>query len=371
MHHNRKILQLALFGLIILGFSILALAGSRSLPAKTTKAKRTTTAHAYKGPYPYHSKQFTQFVSESFACSGSGCSSDFYKWMDKAYKDAHYPLTNNANLALNDALTIKRIELSRITNKAKRANAEVELGARTHRLIKKTIAHFSLDRGFEFCNVVKYGERQCFLQSVLIASLLQRMGVDAGVAMVYKNIQGQETNNGHAVTLVKLSNGQDIIVDASEQEPFARQRGLFSGASDYKYINPVYEKNSDRINYFTSASGGGKIDTAHLKPLDVTFLRSQFWFYRGERARGGLLASVKTRNGLAESAKALETSIRICPKNPLSVFVLGRVYRMQGNDGQARVLFERAYKLYKGFGWVPAGPKEYVALGRSVAHRPR
>ncbi len=185
--------------------------------------------------------------------------------------------------------------------------------------------------------------------------------------MVYKNIQGQETNNGHAVTLLKLSDGQDIVVDASEPEPFVRHKGLFGGSVSYKYVDPVYDRNSDRIAYYVNASRGTRISPAHLMPLDIDFLRSQFWFYRGERAPGGLLASVKTKEGLAESARALETSVRICPNNPLAEFSLGRVYRMQGNYQQARVSFENAYKLYQKYGWIPAGPKEYVELSRSEA----
>ena len=307
-------------------------------------------------------------MSESCAYVGSGSPEDFYKWFESAYQQTRFPIGSNPGLGLVDALNAEKQELGRISDRSERADAEAELGARVHRLIKRTITHFSLDRGFEFRNVIKYSERQCFLQSVLIAGLLQRAGVNAGVAMVYKNIQGQETNNGHAVTLVKLSDGQDIIVDASEPEPYARHKGIFGGSVSYRYIDPVYEKNSDRIDYYVAASRGTRISPAHLMPLDIDFLRSQFWFYRGERAPGGLLASVKTKEGLAESARALETSVRICPRNPLAEFALGRVYRMQGSSEQARVSFESAYKLYQKFGWIPAGPKEYLELSRSEAH---
>ena len=66
------------------------------------------------------------------------------------------------------------------------------------------------------CRAARSGQRQCFLQSVLIAGLLQRMGISAGVAMVYRNPRGEESNNGHAVTLVKLPDGDDLVADAAE-----------------------------------------------------------------------------------------------------------------------------------------------------------
>ena len=62
---------------------------------------------------------------------------------------------------------------------------------------------------------------------MIIAGLAQDMGVNAGVVMVYKNIEGAPTNNGHAVALFKLAEGKDIIVDASDPIPFVEQKGLF------------------------------------------------------------------------------------------------------------------------------------------------
>jgi hypothetical protein len=236
------------------------------------------------------------------------------------------------------------------------------LGAWLHRMVKSTIPRFSLDRGFEFCSVVRYGERQCFLQAVLIAGLLQRSGVRAGVAMVYRNLHGQETNNGHAVTLVRLSDGRDLIVDASDPEPFARQQGLYVRAGGYRYVDPVYEGRTGRIASYRTVPEKGKLSPAQVRTLDLAFIRSQFWYYRGERREGGLLSRAKTPAGLAAAAADLRKSVSLCPRNPLAVYMLGRVYHAQGKAEEAHRLFERAHRLYAAAGWVPAGPRQYLAL---------
>jgi hypothetical protein len=233
-----------------------------------------------------------------------------------------------------------------------------------HRVVKGTIPRFSLDRGFEFCNVVRYGERQCFLQAVLIAGLLQRMGVPAGIAMVYRNIQGQETNNGHAVTLVRLADGRDLIVDASDPEPFARQQGLFVRVNDYQYADPIYEGASGKIVAYRSVPGRARLAPRQVRTLDLPFIRSQFAYYRGERRTGGLLARAKTRSGLAAAEKDLRTSVAFCPRNPLAVYMLGRARLAQGRTQDARPILQRAHDLYARFGWVPPGPRQYLAAAR-------
>jgi hypothetical protein len=44
--------------------------------------------------------------------------------------------------------------------------------------------------------------------------------------------------------------------------------------------------------------------------------------------------------------------------------MLGRVYLWQGRVGEARELLERACTLYARYGWVPGGPREYLALAK-------
>ncbi|MCE5197414.1 hypothetical protein LLG39_00380, partial [bacterium] len=232
--------------------------------------------------YPYHGVQFDKFVDQSFAYSGPSEPKRFYDWMDRAYRETRSRIPGNKSLLLGDFLASRRALLTATKDPAKKSATEIEVSANVHKLIKAMIPRFSLDRGFEFRNVVKYGERQCFLQSVLIAGMLQRMGMNAGVAMVYRNITGQPTNNGHAITLLKLPDGKSIIVDASEPEPFARHQGLFVRTRGYQYVDPVYVKKSDMISFYRASGRIEKINTDRVHGLDLSFLDSQFWFYRGE-----------------------------------------------------------------------------------------
>src|SRR5262249_37901085 len=161
--------------------------------------------------------------------------------------------------------------LSAIQDPSRRAAEITKTGAWVHKLIKSMIPRFSLDRGFEFKNVVHYGERQCFLQSVLVAGLMQSMGVDAGVAMVSRNIQNTETNSGHAVCLVKLPDSTDIIVDCSDPTPFAEQKGLYVRAPRYKYVLPVYGEHSE-IRAYHAASDRADVPVGEVRTLDAGFL---------------------------------------------------------------------------------------------------
>jgi hypothetical protein len=285
--------------------------------------------------------------------------------MEKAYARCPRRLPGTEGLALGPALQAEKATLSRVSEAERRAEAEQNICAKLHRIVKKVIPRFSLDRGFEFRNVVRLGERQCFLQAVLIAGLLQRMGIDAGVVMVYRNPHGAASNNGHAVTLVKLAGGHDLLVDASEPEPFPHHRGLFVRKGAYRYVEPAYDTGTDRIVSYRSTAGGERIDPARLRMLDYGFIRSQFWYYRGERAEGALLSAHRTKTGLGAAARALRRSVSLCPENSLSTYMLGRVYLANGKSEKARGLFAQAYRLYSRFGWVPAGPKQYLGLAGS------
>jgi tetratricopeptide (TPR) repeat protein len=317
--------------------------------------------------YPYGSDQFSRLVAESYKEGGAGDPRGFYLWMDSAYARSRCRYPGKEAMGLEDALTSAKGDLDRLGNRGEKARAEIKLSEWVHRLVKTVIPRFSLDRGFEFCNVPRYGERQCFLQSVLIAGLLQRAGMDAGIAMVYRNTRGEETNNGHAVALLKLPTGEDIIVDASDKEPFARQTGLFVRSPDYIYLDPLYEKGTAKIGSYKTASRKEEIDPDRVRPLDLSFIRSQFWYYRGERARGGVLSSARSKKGLETSVANLLTSVRLCPENPLAVYILGRAYLAQGNRRRAQEQFEQAYDLYSRYGWVPAGLREQLGLLRRRA----
>lgn len=306
--------------------------------------------------YPYRGKAFTAMVTESCGQAGAG---EFYRWMEAAYREHRQEKQPATMAAWMQAL---RRSLTSARGRARKTTVAHDACSRLHRLVKTMIPKFSLDRGFEFRNVVRYGERQCLLQSVLIAGILQKAGVDAGVVMVSRNEKGTDTNNGHVVTLVRLPDGTHSLVDASDPHPFARQQGLFVRMSGYRYVYPVFRGGGATISGYRPAAPGAKpLPPAGVRALDLSFIRSQFDFYRGERAPGGLLAAPATPEGLEASAGFLRRSVRRCPANPLTVFSLGRVYLRQGKKDEALSLVRQSQRIYTRAGWVPAGPREFLA----------
>lgn len=327
----------------------------------------TTPANALSRPdrfaYPYGSPQFSQFISDSFREYKTGEPGKFYEWFDDAYHKWRY--TGKPGPNIEDALLYKKRQLATISDRTRKASDEAGFASWLHGLIKKVIPKFDLDTGYEFYNAMSRGERQCFLQSVIIAGMLQRAGVDAGIAMVYKSSEGQLSNNGHAITLVKLADNQDIIIDASHPEPSVCQQGLFVKSQDYAYVEPVFARGLTRIDSYLTTSGHRGLATSQVAPLGLDFIRSQFYYYRGERARDGLLASKPSRQGLKRSEQQLRMSVKYCPRNPLAVYMLGRTHLALGQSAQAAKELARAMSLYRSFGWVPQGPRDYYARTHS------
>ncbi len=310
------------------------------------------------GEYPYGSPTFTRFVQDSYQDGGLRSGSEFYPWFESAYSACIEKDPGRPGLGLREVLDENRRSLAAIDDQSRRAREEERLGAWLHRMVKATIPRFSLERGFEFRNAVRLGERQCFLQSVLIAGLLQAMGMDAGVAMVSRNHNGRPTNNGHAATVLHLADGTDRIVDASEKTPFARQMGLFlCDPQGYCYVTPAYPGAEVRIPSYQRLRARDSVNPATIRPLDVAFLRSQFDYYRGERTPGGIMGTPPTSAGLAKSEEYFRRSIKLCPSNPLAVYQLGRVLLRQKKTPEARRQFTTAVRLYQQAGWVPDGPR--------------
>lgn len=299
--------------------------------------------------YPYGGAAFRAFVDESYRRASAGGSDAFFRWFDAETQE-------RLGVTLARWLAARRTALDRARatrNASTVAKAETAACQQTWELIKKTLRKFSLDRGFEFTNAVALNERQCFLQSVLIAGLLQHCGVDAGVAMVWRNPKGQESNLGHAVAIARLANGRDLLIDASGAEPFARHTGLFlrtSGA--YAFLAPVYAGTSLEITGYRSPAGV-TMTSGKLFGLDQAFLASQFEFYRGERAPGGVISTKPTPQGLAASERSLRIATRACPGNPLATYMLGLAQRKLGRTAEALATLRRAESLYRRFGWTP------------------
>lgn len=347
----------------LLAGAVLALAASAGAGVLTARAvgKKTAAAEPRAEQYAYRDAAFTRFVDDSYRTLGSGQAEDFYTWFERQYAASPVRYPGREDLSLPDLLDAKREELSSISDPAGRARAQMELGGWIHKMVKKVIPRFSLDRGYDFYNTVRYGERQCFLQAVLIAGLLQRAGVNAGVAMVSRNIEGVETNNGHAVTVVKLADGTDVLVDASDPIPHVRQQGLYMRAPGYRYLTPVYRPDSV-ITSYVAVGSGEKLAPSRVRTLDIPFLRSQFAFYRGERAPGGIVSGRPTAEGLEASARYLRESVALCPDNPLATYTLGRVYLKQGKRNEARAQILAACDSYTKAGWLPRGPRDFRAM---------
>jgi hypothetical protein len=313
--------------------------------------------------YPYGSSEFNLLVTESFEEAGYGSAKVFYDWLARACaKRSICPLSGS----LETEVRVRGAKLRSVRGQKEEVALQLSTCSWLHRLVKKSIPKFSLDRGFEFHNVVRYGERQCLLQSILIAGLAQKMGLDAGMVMVWRNIAGEESNNGHAAVLVRLADGKDIILDASDQVPFVRHQGLFARASGYRYVSPVYQRGSDKIIGYLANSGHGFISTAKLRPMGVDFIRSQFYYYRGERALGGAIAAKKTSKGLALSERQLKKSVSLCPENPLAVYMLARTYLAEGKKAEAAKLAKDALSLYTRFGYVPGGASDLAGRLRAA-----
>ncbi|HEV8338934.1 MAG TPA: hypothetical protein VGR25_04665 [bacterium] len=334
--------------------------GTAAAAAPPHHLAATESATGGEGSYPYGSHAFAKFVADSYRASHSSDVAAFNKWLDETYGHTSRAwLTGQEDLTLAQALAERRRALQAVGNAKQRTQLEIATGAWLHRAVKAMIPHFSLDRGFEFTNTVRLGERQCLLQSVLIAGLLQAVDIDAGVYMVWKNERGQKSNNGHAVTVIKLSDGRDILVDASDREPFMRHRGVFVADQEgrsYRFVEPRYDGDS-AITAYRTAAGDRMLPDGSVRPLDVTFLRSQFDYYRGERAPGGFLGRPATAQGLAASARFLERAVQASSQNPLAVYVLGHVYWKQGRIDAAKAQYIKGYRLYKAFGYVPPGPR--------------
>ncbi len=311
--------------------------------------------------YVYGSPAFDSFVNDSFRTTRGA--PKFYAWLSGAYRKKAYRFPDKPKLSLTDYMGFKRREIASIRDPAKRASKERAFAASLHKMVKGVLPAFSLDKGFEFRNTVSKGQRQCFLQSVMLGAMLQAGGVPAGVAMVNRNFKGQETNNKHAVCFARLSNGHDLIVDASEPQPFARQQGLFvDTVRGYRYVQPVYDTDSSILAY-RSYSGRITHSVDQIRPLNCAFIRSQFEYYRGERTNGGVMATQKSEGGVAAAKYHLERSVELCPENPLAMYMLGKVLSWEHRNGEARRTLEQAMWLYAQAGWVP--PDERQALVQS------
>jgi hypothetical protein len=342
-------LLLAIVGVVLAGTAV----GGPELPVSADPAGADR--------YPYRSAAFTTFVEDSFRDGGAGGARDFYeRWGRQCARFGDR--CPGIEDGLEPYLDRWEAELSSTPKRLRGARAALPLTAALHGLVKAALPHFSLERGFEFQNAVAYGERQCFLQSVLIAGMLQRAGVDAGVAMVARSATGVESNNGHAVAIATLPDGTGLLIDASEPEPFVGHQLLLVRAPECVYVEPQFRADGTAVRAYRRLSDERVVPAARVRGLDVAFIRSQFDFYRGERSPGGLLATSPTPEGLAASERYLRRSVAECPANALAAYSLGRLYFREGNLSGARELIVSAERQSARAGWVPPGEQEFLTL---------
>lgn len=330
----------------------------------TAASKATASAPAV---FPYGGDQFTQFIRTSYANAPAGTPA-FYTWMDSAYKRSHVRFKGlESATTLTGLLKSINTRYTATSDPQARANMEKQTGSFVWHLIKKTIPKFSLDHGFEFYNAIDRGQRQCYLQATLVSGMMQAAGMKAGVVMISRSDVGEESNNGHAVALVKLSDGTDCLVDVSDHHtPFVKQQRLMAAdnvTGRYRYVVPQYSAQGAAITGYKAPENASEtIKISEVTPLTMPYMASQFDFYRGERAPGGFTSAHKTEAGLATSAHFLQRAATEDPNNPLAVYALGRVSLRQGKHSDARQQIVTAYRLYDTYGFVPDGAREALAL---------
>ncbi|WP_460171064.1 tetratricopeptide repeat protein [Thermus sp. FJN-A] len=281
--------------------------------------------------FPLRSEAFRVLVADSYReVSGAPA---FLPWLEEAYA------------------RVFGEPLDRALQRQKARGNPLEAARWAFVLVKRLLPRFSLEEGYEFAYAALKGERQCLLQAVLVQGLLQEAGFSAGVFMVWRNPEGKESNLGHAVAVLRLR-GRDYLVDPSEPIPFPRHQGLFvETAEGYRFVVPVYARDGSIVGYRFQ---GRSLRPEEVRPLSFAFLRSQFYYYRGEQARGGVFAKPPTPTGLKRSLTMLERATALDPKNPLARYVLGLTKRKLRQGGRADL--EAAYHLYQAYGHVPEGP---------------
>lgn len=310
--------------------------------------------------YAYGSPAFSALTQDSYAVRALK-TPDFSTWLEGKYAAANFPLDGGKTLMAG--LAARKAATSAASGDQRDQLAQ-DTAQWAHTFIKKILPNFSLERGYEFAYAVSAGQRQCLLQSLLIAALLQQTGLDAGGVMVWQNDKGQESNLGHVVALLRLPSGKAALLDdASDPKPFMTHQGLLIRDGDaYRFVHPVYD--GQKITGFTRADTQKSIPLASARPLDLAYLKSQINYYRGERVDGGFMGGggnyggKSTQTGLTQSAKFLQQAVSNDNQNALATYVLGLVQRKLGQDAQAKANILAGAKLYQAQGHLPAGPAD-------------
>lgn len=300
------------------------------------------------------SEGFQQIVRDSYEALPGADPAEFSRWLAALDPGPNSPA---GGCSLLCALARIKAEREQAPSSGAAAALEAQTAAWLHGLIKRSAPRFNLDGGYEFFNLVRRGERQCFLQSLLMGSLMEEAGLTAGVVMVNRSERGTVSNNGHAALLLWLADGRAALVDASWPEPLVRHQAiLLRQGEEYRYASPLYEGRSPIIRSFKPASGGAGGATGRFQPLPLAFLRSQLACYRGERIPGGPVLGKPTAKGLGEAEIHLRSAVRLCPSNGLALSLLTRTLLLQKRPDEAGPLLAQARAVYSEAGWMPVLP---------------
>lgn len=305
--------------------------------------------------HPYGGPELDRWVRESFALHNIPRHRDFYVGFESAWQKS-----SGESLPAWIARTRTALAQVRGESRARREARLVLALEEAHRHLKRAIPRFSLDRGFEFALTHRLGERQCFLQSVLLDSILHGAGIRSGTVMVYRNPQGAESNLGHACNLVKVGDHRFVLIDASHSAAKILHQGLYLRvAGEYRFVRPR-EANGVIVGW--QFESGDALRPAHsINPLDRDYLDSMFDYYRGERVPEGLLSAKPTAAGLRQSIDFLSASVRHSGHNPLAMFQLARAHSKAGQHDAAREHAARAIAIYRRGGFTPGSVTAFAA----------
>lgn len=318
----------------------------------------SASARPAKVPLGLDSPSVKNICRESYDFLGVKPVGSVSEFLERAYRDYPQKLGNSGKGLAAELQEVRARRNSEST--LERVNSEKQLATWAHRFIKTAIPKFSLQKGFEVEQAIDHGYRQCLLQSVLVSSLLEDGGAQSGLAMVFLNPEGHESNLGHVVSVLRLSDGKDILVDASHPEPFPQQKGIFlQRAGRYRFLRPQYGADQEIESYIDQGSSE-RVVCSEVTTLPPDYVRSQFWFYRGERVPGALIERPPTPEGLKRSAELLKKSHSLCPSNPLALYFLGRVYEDLKETSQAHTFLTEAEAQYRADGWVPESVTQAV-----------
>lgn len=296
--------------------------------------------------FPYRSPAIRELIAESFRVTRTPQPQRFEREFTPK-------LAAGLGLPFDAWVNQARRELKDLRGPALVAKRR-ELGEAAWRSIKQSIRRFSLDRGFEFANVLNTGERQCLLQSVLIASFLHATGTSAGLVMVWENPRGQRSFLGHVAVLMPLDADRSILVDASEKVPFVTSGGIFARTGEHlRFLRPVYNAAGEIVEVRARSD---RWPSKRISPLTWGTIRSLFHFYRGERAPDGYAFPPGTPAGLAQSRQWLRRAVETDRTNVLAWHVLAIVERKL-NAGTADATSARSAKLTAAAGGWPQPEK--------------